>query len=74
VVTPDTSVVHIASAFNVPQVALFPPVEWNLHKFRPLSDRSVVLQPSEGAPLASIRTEDVIEAMENLLQLGGDQA
>jgi heptosyltransferase III len=68
VVTPDTSIVHIASAFNIPQVALFPRVEWNLNKFRPLSDQSIVLEPSEGAALASIRTEDVVEAMRNLLQ------
>jgi heptosyltransferase III len=69
VVTPDTSIVHIASAFNIPQIALFPPVEWNLHKFKPLSDRAVVLQPPEGAAPATIRAGDVIEAMENLLQL-----
>ncbi len=67
VVTPDTSVVHIASAFNVPQVALFPPVEWNLNKFRPLSDSSVVLQPGEGERIASIPADDVMRAIEKLL-------
>ncbi|HEX9934705.1 MAG TPA: glycosyltransferase family 9 protein, partial [bacterium] len=44
VVTPDTSIIHIASAFNVPQIAFFPDVEWNYRKFRPLSQRSIVLR------------------------------
>jgi heptosyltransferase III len=68
VVTPDTSIVHIASAFNVPQVALFPPVEWNLNKFKPLSDRSIVLQPKEGESIASIKAQDVIAAIESMLK------
>jgi ADP-heptose:LPS heptosyltransferase len=68
VVTPDTSIVHIASAFNVPQVALFPPVEWNLNKFRPLSDQSIVLQPKEGSAIASIRAQDVIAAIDSQLE------
>jgi heptosyltransferase III len=67
VVTPDTSIVHIASAFNIPQVALFPPVEWNLNKFRPLSDSSVVLQPKDGEAIAAIRAEDVIRAVETIM-------
>jgi heptosyltransferase III len=67
VVTPDTSIVHIASAFNIPQVALFPPVEWNLNKFRPLSDLSVVVQPKEGEAIAAIRAEDVVRAVETIV-------
>jgi heptosyltransferase III len=69
VVTPDTSIVHIASAFNVPQVALFPPVEWNLNKFRPLSDLSIVLQPKEGAAIATIGEGEVMDAVEKILNL-----
>lgn len=38
VVTPDTSIVHICSVFNVPVAGLYPDVQWNLDKFRPLSD------------------------------------
>jgi ADP-heptose:LPS heptosyltransferase len=67
VITPDTSIVHIASAFNVPQVALFPPVEWNLNKFRPLSDSSIVLQPKEGEAIAAIPAENVIKAIQKIL-------
>jgi ADP-heptose:LPS heptosyltransferase len=66
VVTPDTSMVHIASAFNIPQIALFPSVEWNLRKFRPLSDSSIVIQPKPGEQLATIPVDDVVKALESI--------
>jgi ADP-heptose:LPS heptosyltransferase len=66
VVTPDTSMVHIASAFNIPQIALFPSVEWNLRKFRPLSDSSIVIQPKPGEQLATIPADDVVKALESI--------
>ena len=66
-VTPDTSIVHIASAFDVPQIALFPGVEWNLKKFRPLSSLSVVLQPEKGEAVCTIPAEKVIGEIEKLI-------
>jgi ADP-heptose:LPS heptosyltransferase len=39
VITPDTSVVHIASAFNKAQLVFYHKVEWNYKRFAPLSDR-----------------------------------
>jgi ADP-heptose:LPS heptosyltransferase len=66
VVTLDTSVVHIASAFDVPQIALFPDVEWNLKKFRPLSSLSVVVQPEKGEVVSTIPAEKVIREIEKL--------
>ena len=66
-ITPDTSIVHIASAFNVPQIALFPAVEWNLNKFRPLSDSSIVLQPKESEAVAAIPVENVVKAIDKIL-------
>jgi ADP-heptose:LPS heptosyltransferase len=66
VVTLDTSVVHIASAFDVPQIALFPDVEWNLKKFRPLSSLSVVVQPEKGEMVSTIPVERVIGEIEKL--------
>lgn len=67
VVTPDTSIVHIASAFNVPQVALFPDVEWNYRKFRPLSQRSIILRPGKGGKIHDITSEEVINAIYALM-------
>jgi ADP-heptose:LPS heptosyltransferase len=66
VVSPDTSIVHIASAFNIPQIALFPASEWNLNKFRPLSDLSIVLQPGKEAAISTIPAADVVKALESL--------
>jgi ADP-heptose:LPS heptosyltransferase len=68
VVTLDTSIVHIASAFDVPQIALFPDVEWNVIKFRPLSNLSVVLQPEKGEEVSTIPAERVIEEIEKILK------
>jgi heptosyltransferase-3 len=68
VVTPDTSIVHIASAFDVPQIALFPDVEWNLKKFRPLSRCSVVLQAENGEAVSSIPAERVIGEIEKIIK------
>jgi len=67
VVTADTSVVHIASAFNIPQVALFPRIKWNFRKFRPLSDGSATVQPGEGESLRDIPAVAVIEKLLPLL-------
>ncbi len=40
VISPDTSVVHIAAAFDVPCIALYHSLWWNMHKFEPRSSRS----------------------------------
>jgi ADP-heptose:LPS heptosyltransferase len=69
VITPDTSVVHIASAFNIPQIALFPAVEWNLRKFRPLSDTSVVVQPRRGEALTTISAQNVTDALDCIIRI-----
>lgn len=71
VITPDTSVVHIASAFNVPIVALFAPGERNLTKFRPLSEQAIVLQPRNQRRVESIDPTEVIAAMDSLLGAAG---
>jgi len=67
VITPDTSVVHIASAFNVPIVALFAHGEQNLTKFRPLSEKAIVLQPQNQTWVETIDATEVIAAMDAML-------
>lgn len=37
-ISPDTSAVHIASAFNKPMVAIYPDYEWNYISWKPLSN------------------------------------
>jgi ADP-heptose:LPS heptosyltransferase len=63
VITPDTSIVHIAGAFNVPQIALFSKLESNLNKFRPLSDTCFVIQPKEDTGFKSISEKEVVDAL-----------
>ncbi|RLC41658.1 MAG: hypothetical protein DRH51_02660 [Candidatus Coatesbacteria bacterium] len=42
-ISPDTSAIHIAGAFNVPVVGLYPDVSWNINMFGPTSDTKVVI-------------------------------
>jgi len=42
-ISPDTSAVHIASAFNVPVIGLYPDVQWNLQSFSPIGEKSIAL-------------------------------
>ncbi len=69
VITVDTSVVHVASAFNTPIVALYPNVEWNYHKFRPLSEQQFVLISDDPKSLRGISTKAVLEKIVELNDL-----
>jgi len=42
-ISPDTSAVHIASAYDVPVIGLYPDVKWNMLLFSPISKKSVML-------------------------------
>lgn len=66
VVTVDTAVVHLASAFDIPVVALYPNVPWNFAKFRPLSTRQEVLMSSEAESLLPVAEDDVCAAVGRL--------
>lgn len=82
VVSCDTAVVHLASAFRVRQIALFGPT--NPIHWRPLHDRAVVISAAQpgapltefhprmkGAPMERISAEVVIRAIDDLLGRGG---
>ena len=47
-ITPDTSLVHIASAFNMPIIAVYNGREEVFKKFSPLSDRQICVKAAEG--------------------------
>jgi ADP-heptose:LPS heptosyltransferase len=50
VMTPDTAIVHIASAFDRPVLGLYSNHEWNYKKFHPLSSHyRMVVSPVAGA-------------------------
>jgi ADP-heptose:LPS heptosyltransferase len=66
-ISPDTSLIHFASAFNIPTIALFQNVDWNYNKFRPLSDLSITLMPEKEQPVEKIKPQKVIESVNSLL-------
>jgi ADP-heptose:LPS heptosyltransferase len=64
-ISPDTSAVHIASAFRVPVLALYPAVEWNYVSWRPWGTKNEVVRPAEGF-VGDIRVESVTSAYDRL--------
>ena len=68
VVSPDTSIVHLASAFDVPTVGLYPSIPWNAARFAPLAPGSRLVMPSEEEePVARIGVLQVLDAIEEVL-------
>jgi len=63
VITPDTSVVHIASAEKKPIIALFP----RLNEWLPYGVPNRVFTPVLGEPVATIPIADCIDSVKNLL-------
>jgi ADP-heptose:LPS heptosyltransferase len=61
VITVDTSIVHIASAFNKPVLALYVNLQNFYSQYLPLSDiYRIVTSTEEGDPVSKIPVEDVI--------------
>ncbi|MBC8144477.1 MAG: glycosyltransferase family 9 protein [bacterium] len=67
VVTTDTSVVHVASAFNTPTVALYPNDRDNLQLFSPLASHHRAIRAPDGGGVADISVRDVQAAIEIIL-------
>jgi heptosyltransferase-2 len=68
-VTPDTSLVHIASAFNIPVLGLYICNEANFNKFYPLSDISeVVKSPDEVVGIKSISVNQLYEGYLRIIE------
>lgn len=68
VVSPDTSVVHIASAFDRPLLGLYSNIPWNTRKFAPLSTHSRVVTPAaEEGLLHEIEPKAVVTAYRDLV-------
>lgn len=67
VISPDTSVVHIAAAFDRPLLALYSNEEWNLKKFYPLSTRHrVVMGAAPGTLVRDIPLELMLKGYRDL--------
>lgn len=66
VISPDTSAVHFASAFNIPVIDLMNNVPWNIERFAPLSEKQKILISNDENSLKSITPENVITAFKEL--------
>jgi len=60
-ISPDTSAVHIASAFHIPVLGLYPAVEWNHTSWHPIGTSYETVRPDEGL-VDSIQPEAVLAA------------
>jgi ADP-heptose:LPS heptosyltransferase len=69
VISPDTSIIHIASAFNKPIIGLYPDEEWNYIKYAPTSDLFRVLKAKTKDDLSSIQSADVINSFKEISDL-----
>ena len=67
-ISPDTSAVHIASAFEVPVLGLYPSAEWNFRSWHPIGTRFEIARPREG-DVRDIATEEVIRAYDILTRI-----
>lgn len=65
-ITPDTSVVHLAAAFHIPAVVLFPHAD-NAVSWGPYHSPHIVVAAGQ-ASLASISVDDVLAAVEQLVE------
>ncbi len=64
--TPDTAAVHIASAFNVPVIALYPNYEWNFISWQPLSKNYRSIR-SNSESINNISVDEVYNAFKDIL-------
>ena len=61
VLTCDTSIVHIASAYNTPILAIFMGVKSNFNKFAPLSEKQCLVFAGEGVlDVNTIKPDEVV--------------
>lgn len=62
VITVDTSIVHIASAFNKTQLCFYTNLPNKITEFSPLSDNYILVKsPNEGDSVADIKIEDILK-------------
>jgi ADP-heptose:LPS heptosyltransferase len=60
-ISPDTSSIHIADAFRVPVIGLYPQVQWNAVSWRPYRTECEIVMPEAGF-IAEISVEEVWHA------------
>lgn len=69
IISADTSIVHLASGLNKPIIALYPNVEWNLERFKPLSDNYQVIISKSDKGIEDIDSTVILEKYEELADI-----
>jgi len=67
IISPDTSIVHMACAFNKPLVAIYENNRSNYDKWSPISSLNHVIFSDESNNLKSINTNQVVNCADDLL-------
>lgn len=66
-ISPDTALVHVAAAFNIPLVGLYSGLDDFYAKFAPLSEKQAIVRAEPGDwGIKSIKTEQVIMAYKRI--------
>ena len=66
--SPDTSLIHIAESFNIPVIGLYPKGEENRVRWGPRKPESIILQSNRTNSLDGIDVADVKKAVEKMLK------
>ena len=68
VISPDTSVIHICSAFNIPVIGIYPDVKWNLEKFYPMSVFREVIVSGNKNDIGDVKSDQIINSFDQIIR------
>jgi len=63
VISPDTAIIHIAAAFNIPVLGIYSNLTWNYQRFQPLSTHSVTVFSDEGKTIKTLSSDKILTAL-----------
>lgn len=66
IVSADTSIIHFASGLNKPVLGLYPDVDWNYERFKPLSDSYETIISKSDKGIEDIESSQLIKKLESL--------
>lgn len=70
-ITPDTSLVHIARSFKVPVVGMYPRPQWNLERWRPYGQQSGVVLSNNDDHIFDITSARVFAEVRKVVEQQG---
>jgi ADP-heptose:LPS heptosyltransferase len=69
-ITPDTSLVHVASAFNKPMIGLYDHNDATFAMFRPLSDTALIIRAKDKSMgIKAIEANEVLKEYESIKEI-----